>query len=55
MLKCQCRGEPEDRAKEYKDRVLGTSLVVQRLRLHAPHAGGQGSNPGPETGSNKPQ
>ena len=28
--------------------VSGTSLVVQRLRLHAPNAGGLGSIPGQE-------
>ena len=30
---------------------LGTSLVVQQLRLHAPKAGGWGSIPGQETRS----
>ena len=29
----------------------GTSLVVQRLRLHAPNAGGPGLSPGQETRS----
>ena len=32
-----------------------TSLVAQRVRLHAPNAGGQGSIPGQRTGSHKPQ
>ena len=31
--------------------IIGTSLVVQRLRLHAPNAEGQGSIPGQETRS----
>ena len=31
--------------------MLGTSLVVQRLRFHAPHAGRPGSTSGPRTGS----
>ena len=33
----------------------GTSLVVQRLRLRAPNAGGPGSNPGQGTRSHMPQ
>ncbi|TEA28285.1 hypothetical protein DBR06_SOUSAS3310078, partial [Sousa chinensis] len=35
--------------------LLGTSLVVQQLRLHAPSAGGPGSIPGQETRSLRPQ
>ena len=31
--------------------VLGTSLVVQRVRLHAPNAGGPGLLPGQGTRS----
>ena len=34
---------------------LGISLVVQRLRLHAPNAGGPGSVPGQGTTSHMPQ
>ena len=34
---------------------LGTSLVVQWLRLRAPNAGGWGSIPGQGTGSHMPQ
>ena len=41
----------EDSARGYKNLVMGTSLVVQRLRLHAPNAGSPGSIPGWETGS----
>ena len=35
--------------------VLGTSLVVQWLGLHAPNAGGPGSSPGQGTGSCTPK
>ena len=38
-----------------KKKTLGTSQVVQYLRLHAPNAGGLGSIPGQGTGSHKPQ
>ena len=38
-----------------KQLTLGTSLVVQWLRLHAPNAGGLGSIPGQGTGSHMPQ
>ena len=31
--------------------LLGTSLVIQWLRLHTPNAGDPGSIPGQETGS----
>ena len=31
--------------------MVGTSLVVQRVRLHTPNAGGPGSIPGRGTGS----
>ena len=34
-----------------KETRIGTSLVVQRLRLHAPNAGGLGSIPGQGTRS----
>ena len=34
--------------------VLGTSLVVQWVRLHAPNAGGPGSIPGQGTRSHMP-
>ena len=34
---------------------VGTSLVVQWLRLHAPNAGGPGSIPGQGTRSHMPQ
>ena len=34
---------------------LGTSLVVQWLRFHAPSAGSPGSIPGQGTGSHMPQ
>ena len=34
---------------------LGTSLMVQWLRLHTPNAGGQGSTPGQGTRSHRPQ
>ena len=34
---------------------LGPSLVVQRLRLHAPNVGGLGSVPGQGTRSHIPQ
>ena len=33
----------------------GTSVVVQRLRLHAPNAGGRSSIPGQGTRSRTPQ
>ena len=35
----------------FKADCQGTSLVVERLRLHAPSAGGLGLNPGQETRS----
>ena len=38
-----------------KENQTGTSLVVQRLRLHAPNAGGRGSIPGQGTRSCMPQ
>ena len=38
-----------------KELTLGTSLVVQWLRLHAPSAGGPGLIPGQGTGSHMPQ
>ena len=34
---------------QFKNNLMGTSLVVQWLRLHAPNAVGQGSIPGQET------
>ena len=36
---------------DFKTPALGTSLMVQWLRLHAPNAGGLGSIPGPGTRS----
>ena len=38
-----------------RKRELGTSLVVQWLRLHTPNAGGQGSIPSEGTRSHMPQ
>ena len=38
-----------------KSWIVGTSLVVQWLRLHAPNAGGPGSIPGQGTRSHMPQ
>ena len=38
-----------------KDQHTGTLLVVQRLRLHAPNAGGLGSILGQGTRSRMPQ
>ena len=35
--------------------MIGTSLVVQQLRLHAPNAGSPGSIPGQGTRSRIPQ
>ena len=43
----------EDIAEKRKS--MGTSLVVQSLRLHAANAGGPGSMPGQEIGSHMPQ
>ena len=40
---------------EAKRYLLGTSLVVQWLRLRAPNAGGLGSIPGQGTRSHRPQ
>ena len=39
----------------FKKTFLGTSLVVQWLRLHDPNAGGLGSIPGQETRAHMPQ
>ena len=38
-----------------KTQLQGTCLVVQRLRRHAPNAGGLGSIPGQGPGSHMPQ
>ena len=38
-----------------KNQMIGTSLVVQQLRLCAPNAGGRGSIPGQGTRSYVPQ
>ena len=37
--------------KMFSNEVMGTSLVIQWLRLHAPIAGGPGLIPGKETRS----
>ena len=39
------------RVSLFKTHRVGTSVVVQWLRLHAPNAGGLGSIPGRGTGS----
>ena len=44
--KCNC---------EYKNQAIGTSLVVQWVRLCAPNEGGLGSIPGRGTRSHMPQ
>ena len=41
--------------KEIKNKVLGTSLIVQWLRLRAPNAGSLGLIPGQGTRSHMPQ
>ena len=47
------RAEIKDRSRSLyvESEASGTSLVVQRLRLHAPNAGGPGLSPGQETRS----
>ena len=44
----------EDSTRGNKNLVMGTSLDVQRLRLHAPNAGSPGSIPAWETGAHVP-
>ena len=39
----------------YTVKIIGSSLVVQWLRLQAPNAGGSGLIPGQGTGSHMPQ
>ena len=41
--------DEEMKIKAFKNYDLGTSLVVQWLRLHIPNAGGPGSIPGQGT------
>ena len=45
----------EDSTRGNKNLVMGTSLDVQRLRLHAPNAGSPGSIPAWETGAHVPR
>ena len=39
---------------KYQEKLVGTSLVVQWLRLHTPNTGGLGSIPGQGTRSRMP-